>query len=252
MVTLPQIGRTVHHLVRGGSYQARSLYYSGADSWIITEGITLQKDYTYYVKIKKPDNLEILKVYVGAAQTSASLISGTLMHTWNEDPSCASRQTSDIDFVPTSTGTYYFGFRRHGGSGTVEIDNIEIYETPPACSYPSAQASNVSVTNVDSDGATISWDRGTGGDNVLVIARANSATNAEPVDAAPYTASSSFNDGVGSEIGTGNYVVFNGNGTSVTIDNLDHSTQYHFYVYEYKKMQVRVTFDQELLIPERL
>src|SRR6185503_4146895 len=56
--------------------------------------------------------------------------------------------------------------------------------------------------------------------------------NADPVNTTFYSANSSF--GNGSQIGSGNYVVFRSiTGSSVTITNLVPNTAYHFAVYDY-------------------
>ncbi len=215
----------------GGMYQMRSTYGTLNDNvWLFTHGITLQANYSYSVKINLLDG-NTLRVYAGGTATAAAMTStGTLMGTFSTDGNCGVAQTSTA-FVPSSNGTYYFAFNKYLGGIAVEIDNIEIYETPPACTYPSSQASSITLSNVNSDKVTVTWSRGVGGSKVLVVARPNSASNAEPADGGNYTANPAF--GSGSQIGTGNYVVYDGTGTSVTVTELDHLTQYHFYVYEY-------------------
>jgi len=58
-----------------------------------------------------------------------------------------------------------------------------------------------------------------------------SAVDANPVDNAAYTANNFF--GSGTQLGTGNYVVFDGVGSSVTVTGLSGNTTYHFAVFEY-------------------
>ncbi len=65
----------------------------------------------------------------------------------------------------------------------------------------------------------------------MVVARAGSAVNSNPVDAATYTATSVFGTGV--QIGVDNYVVYNGTGNTFTLTGLTAGTTYHFAVYEY-------------------
>jgi hypothetical protein len=52
-----------------------------------------------------------------------------------------------------------------------------------------------------------------------------------PVDGTSYTAGNIF--GSGSEIGTGNFVVYNGSDNSVTVTSLEACTTYHVAVYEF-------------------
>ncbi|HOY94377.1 MAG TPA: T9SS type A sorting domain-containing protein, partial [Catalimonadaceae bacterium] len=69
------------------------------------------------------------------------------------------------------------------------------------------------------------------GANRVVVARAGSAVSTAPTDATPYTANNFF--GSGSTTGAGEFVVYNGAGTSVTVNGLVQGTTYHFAVYEY-------------------
>ncbi|MCD4794206.1 MAG: S8 family serine peptidase [Bacteroidales bacterium] len=110
------------------------------------------------------------------------------------------------------------------------IDEFGLTEV--ACTPPSSQATNFSATP-DQNSIDISWTRGTpdGGHKVLVTAREGSAVNQDPTTGTTYTANAAF--GSGTQIGTGNFVVYDGNGTSVTITNLNAGTTYHFAIYEY-------------------
>lgn len=101
------------------------------------------------------------------------------------------------------------------------------YEPPPP---PTIQASGIIFSDVTSSSMTISWTNGDG-TNRIVLVKAGSAVDSDPVYGTSYTANNNF--GSGSEIGTGNYVVYNGTGNSVTINNLDGNTLYHVAIYEF-------------------
>ena len=129
--------------------------------------------------------------------------------------------------------------RTWGGSGCNTtyniVDNntwtITVYYTPGSgCTYPTTQASSFGSGSITSNSMTVSWTRGNG-NNVIVLAREGGAVNADPSDGSSYTANAAF--GSGSQIGTGNYVVYNGTGTSVNVTGLSASTTYHFAAYEY-------------------
>jgi hypothetical protein len=77
---------------------------------------------------------------------------------------------------------------------------------------------------------TTGWTRGNG-TSVLVIARQGSAVNAVPVNGTTFTANAAF--GSGTQIGTGNYVVYKGIGTSVNVTALTSVTSYYYAIYEY-------------------
>ncbi len=98
------------------------------------------------------------------------------------------------------------------------------------CTPPSQQATNLTSSGISDNQMTIGWTRGNG-TGVIVVARENSAVNANPTSGISYSASSVF--GSGNQTGTDNYVVYKGTGTNVTINNLKAGTTYHYAVYEY-------------------
>ncbi|MDP2160908.1 MAG: hypothetical protein Q8K02_10525, partial [Flavobacterium sp.] len=95
---------------------------------------------------------------------------------------------------------------------------------------PTVQSSAVTFTNVTSTSLTVQFTSGNGS-NRMVLVRAGGAVNSPPVDGITYTASSTF--GSGSQLGSGNFVVYRGSGSSANITNLSSSTTYHVAVYEY-------------------
>ncbi|NPA45786.1 MAG: hypothetical protein GXO24_01060 [Chlorobi bacterium] len=119
--------------------------------------------------------------------------------------------------------TEYMGNSTHG-------TRIVAFEFPENCQPPSTQATGFSVDAVTDNSMDISWTRGNG-DRVLVVARQGSAVNTDPSSGTAYAADAQF--GSGDEIGTGNFVVYNGTGTSVTVTGLQAGTTYYFAVYEY-------------------
>jgi M6 family metalloprotease-like protein len=98
------------------------------------------------------------------------------------------------------------------------------------CTPPTAQATSFSAANIQNEQATINWTRGNG-DNVLVIARQGAAVDSYLIGVSDFTANAQF--GIGAQIGTGNYVVYNGAGTNITVTGLVKGTTYYFAVYEY-------------------
>lgn len=96
--------------------------------------------------------------------------------------------------------------------------------TPPPCTAPSTQASSLNASNITGTSMDISYVRGNG-NNVLVVARTGSSVNANPIN--------SLNYPVGTEIGSGNFVVYNGPASSFTHSGLSQNTTYYYAVYEY-------------------
>lgn len=99
-----------------------------------------------------------------------------------------------------------------------------------SCTVPTAQANSFSASALSNNSMTVGWTRGTG-NSVLVVARQGSAINESPANGTAYTANSVL--GSGTQIGSGNYVVYNGTGSSVNISALTQGTTYHFAIYEY-------------------
>ena len=101
------------------------------------------------------------------------------------------------------------------------------YDYPPP---PTIPAGNLIFSDVTSNSFTISWTPGNG-THRLVLVKAGSAVDGSPADGSAYTASASF--GNGSQIGSGNYVVYNGLGNNVNVTNLDGNTTYYVSVFEF-------------------
>lgn len=106
-----------------------------------------------------------------------------------------------------------------------------VYEAAATCTAPTSQATTFTGSATGPATANIGWQRGNGTAGVLVVARSGAAVNTDPTSGTDYTANAAF--GSGTQIGTGNYVVYKGTGTSANITGLTAGTAYHFAVYEY-------------------
>ena len=95
---------------------------------------------------------------------------------------------------------------------------------------PNVQASGLSFSNVTGTGFDISWTAGNGSKS-LVVVKAVSNVDSDPIDGGIYVASPTF--GSGTQIGSGNYVVYNGTGNSTSITGLSLNTIYYVKVYTF-------------------
>ena len=95
---------------------------------------------------------------------------------------------------------------------------------------PTTQATLLTFTTVTSTTFNVNWSNGNGANNLVVI-RSGGAVNSNPVDGASYTANNAI--GAGSEIGTGNFVLYAGNASTVAVSGLLPNTTYHVAVYGY-------------------
>lgn len=140
-----------------------------------------------------------------------------------------------LNIAPSTTITFRFTTCTGAGSGSnahLGTDDFTFYAQGNGCTPPTTQATAFSATNIQPNQMQANWVRGTSpGDNVLVVARQGSAVTTDPTNGTNYTANAAF--GSGAQIGTGNYVVYNGTGTNVTVTALTSSTTYHYAIYEY-------------------
>ena len=130
-----------------------------------------------------------------------------------------------IDPVDNSSFWYTGEYTSGGWNWKTRIANFKL-----PCVLPTTQASSVSASSITTSSLTLQWTRGDG-DSVIVLAKEGAAVDADPQANTSYQANSTF--GAGDQIGTGNYVVYVGTGTSVNITGLNACTDYYFAVYEY-------------------
>lgn len=95
---------------------------------------------------------------------------------------------------------------------------------------PTVAASNLTITNLSNTSVKLSWTSGNGSRR-LVIVKPTSAINGLPVDTVQYLANANYS--IAPQTTTGNYVVYNGTGSSVTITNLQAGVNYYYAVVEY-------------------
>jgi gliding motility-associated-like protein len=118
-----------------------------------------------------------------------------------------------------------------GNDHGLAIDDVSIdWSSAPPCTPPLSAPTLFTSSNITNTTADISWTAGSSG-NVIVVAHQGVVVNSDPVSGVSYTANATF--GSGTQIGSGNYVVYNGTGTSVSVTGLAVGTTYHFSVYEY-------------------
>lgn len=128
--------------------------------------------------------------------------------------------------------TYYVSFFEMNGS------TAPVYLTPGASinftipSEPSTAATNPIFSSIEGNSIRFDWTNGNGARRI-VVARKASAVASLPQDGANYTASTIFTSGTELATGLGEYVVYDGTGTNVTVTNLEKATAYHFAVFEY-------------------
>jgi Fibronectin type III domain len=139
---------------------------------------------------------------------------------------------------------YHFKIFEYNGRyetspGVFNNANIE-YQTEGATGNPSSRitlasppitaATAISFSNVTKNQTTISWTNGNGNKR-LVVAKQENVINAFPVNGLPYLANSAFS--TGDNLGSSNFVVFDGATNQATVSNLLPNTVYHYQIFEY-------------------
>jgi len=100
----------------------------------------------------------------------------------------------------------------------------------PSIDEPEVQATNVIITNVTSTSMKVQWTNGNG-DARIVVAKAVTAVDSDPVDNNNYVADANFGDG--DDLGSSNFAVYSASGNFFTMTGLSPGVTYHVAVYEY-------------------
>ncbi|MCD6367202.1 MAG: hypothetical protein J7L46_06660 [Bacteroidales bacterium] len=132
--------------------------------------------------------------------------------------------------------TYWFRVYEYNctGSNTVYLTSTATSnpnsQVTTTCSAPTTEASTMTFSSVGSSSMTVSWTSGNGNNRIVVIHQ-GSAVTSNPVNGTSYSASSTY--GSGDDIGTNEFVIYDGTGNSVTVNGLSASTTYYFKIFEF-------------------
>ena len=189
----------------------------------VDSGEDLYMDISYDGGVTYTENILLVDGYSNLNTN----INETNSHTANTNPfifNVPSEKTSvRIKFRATNLDTNEFYY----------IDDVILSRSACLlCSEPTTDAvfHLNSPQNLTGTSATLNWTNGDG-NNRIVIMRAGSPVSFVPADNTSYTASSLF--GSGTDVGSGEYIVYNGNGNSVDITGLNPGTMYYATIYEY-------------------
>lgn len=104
---------------------------------------------------------------------------------------------------------------------------------------PTIVSSAISIDSIASTGMKLSWKSGNGNRRLLMM-KQGSSVNQFPTDSAQYVANSIFSSG--SNLGSANYVVYDGMGSSAIISGLTSGQNYHFALFEYNGLNKTSNF----------
>lgn len=167
--------------------------------------------------------------------SNTSFGSGTQMAPGEFVVYSGSANTATItDLNPTTN--YQFKIFEYNGTGCISNYLVTSPATAAlttiACvpaAEPGVGPSNPSILASSSNNIQLGWTSGNGS-YAIVVVKNGSPVATPPVDGATYMASSIY--GAGSTTAPGEYVVYSGSGSSVTVTGLLSSTNYHFAIYE--------------------
>lgn len=132
-------------------------FSNDANTWFFTNGINLTAGVSYRIKYKYANAegsvvyAEKLKVAYGTSATSASMTNTLADH---PDIVNSTATGNFVDFTPSATGVYYFGFQAYSAPdmNKLYVDDIKV-DVTPTCSEPNV----LTISNITAAGATVSW-----------------------------------------------------------------------------------------------
>jgi hypothetical protein len=121
---------------------------------------------------------------------------------------------------------FYYYNSAGGSTGSrpaLALDNIKVTALGNPCTVPAASPANLAFTNIQPTSMQVSWTPSAPApDEYLVVATTNAALSSFPIDGKAYNLSDTVGDG---------YVVYKGNGNTVSVTSLTPLTAYTFYVF---------------------
>ncbi len=165
-----------------------------------------------------------------SAYQSFSTFASTEIGTDNYGVYQGTATTTNITNLLPNT-TYHFAcFEYNGSDSRLYLRPAYTFSVKTNVTTPSLQVSSALFNEIGGTSMRVDFTKGNG-TNRIVLVKEGAAVDVDPTDLNDYAADPNF--GNGTEIGTGNFVVYNGVGENFILKNLNHSTKYHFAFYEY-------------------
>lgn len=114
-------------------------------------------------------------------------------------------------------------------SGNYSAQTISVFKNRMIAVEPNIQASNLTI-NKNLNTLTLNLTKGSGQKRIITCRLSGFAANI-PIDSSWYVANDTF--ALGSNLGNGNYVVYNDTGSTVTVKGLAFGQTYQITVFEY-------------------
>ncbi|GEM_PF-1892403 len=139
--------------------------------------------------------------------------------------------------------TYFIGYNEVHSSGSLfGFEDCVLYSAPTrtivtTCEgSPDTRATNLSISNIGENSATLSWTNGDGEGRLVVMGENIGNFNSIGMNGEEYNANNHFPDAptIPYDFGNDPKVIYAGNGSSVTVTGLTPGTFYKFFVLEYQ------------------
>ncbi len=143
------------------------------------------------------------------------------------EPAATIGPLTDATQADINPGTV--ALRQFAATQNVLVDGIRVGTSwsdvfGSGVSAPTIQAQNISFSGITSTGMTANWTNGDGAKRIAILNTTNSFTS--PADGTDPVANPAYS-------GSGEQVIYNSNGNSVSVTGLTGGTTYWFRVYEY-------------------
>ena len=193
-----------------------------AEQSFTVEGSNLTHDIT----VTPPTHWEIATISGGPYQTSAitltqsgGMVNATTIYT---------RMVSGL----LNANSPFSGNIICVSSGATDVNVAVDGTVTEACVEPTTDATfhANSPQSITTTSLTLKWNNGDGENRIVVMREANPVSFV-PVDDTTYTANADFSSGT--DVGTNEKVVYNGNGSTVDVTGLTPGTLYYAVIYEY-------------------
>jgi hypothetical protein len=179
------------------------------------------------VSNRSNNTISLFKNQATPGSLTASSFAGQVIFTAGTVPTELVATDLDNDGKPDLVSSNYPG------------STVAIFRNQIMASEPTVPSGAIYFSSIDNTSLKLTVTKGNGVRR-LVLVKAGSGVNSSPVDGTIYSANP--NIGNGSQLGTGNYVVFSDTGNSVIVTGLAQNTTYHFAVFEYNGVGATANF----------
>lgn len=196
-----------------GTFAPRTTYNIGSQPLYLTLG-DIEGDNDLDLGIANMANNNTLILRNDGSGSFGNIASYPLTHSPTKLTFADFDNDGDLDFAASNLHSNY----------------VNVYFNIDSVVTPTVQSSAMVFPGKTPTTITVRVNKGNG-NRRIILARQGTAVNGYPTDQTNYTANSVF--GSGSQIGTGNYVVYAGTDSIITVTGLQNSTNYHFAAFEY-------------------